>query len=43
MDTVTLERRIAALPETVFGFLTDREQWLSWMGADGSFSFEPGG
>ncbi|MDX2564752.1 SRPBCC domain-containing protein [Streptomyces sp. TX20-6-3] len=43
MDTVTLERRIAARPETVFGFLTDREKWLSWMGADGSFSFEPGG
>ncbi|MGW6707990.1 SRPBCC family protein [Streptomyces sp. NPDC054956] len=43
MDTVTLERRIAARPETVFGFLTDREKWLSWMGADGTFAFEPGG
>ncbi|MFC9390084.1 SRPBCC family protein [Streptomyces venezuelae] len=43
MDTVTLERRIAARPETVFGFLTDREKWLSWMGEDGSFAFEPGG
>ncbi|WP_432188123.1 SRPBCC family protein [Streptomyces sp. Tue6028] len=42
-DTVTLERRIAARPETVFGFFTDREKWLSWMGADGTFSFEPGG
>lgn len=42
-DTVTLERRIAARPETVFGFFTDREKWLSWMGADGVFSFEPGG
>ncbi|MFF3216270.1 SRPBCC domain-containing protein [Streptomyces sp. NPDC002886] len=43
MDTVTLERRIAARPETVFGFLTDRDKWLSWMGGDGAFSFEPGG
>lgn len=43
MDTVTLERRIAARPETVFGFLTDREKWLSWMGADGTFTFEPEG
>jgi uncharacterized protein YndB with AHSA1/START domain len=42
-DTVTLERRIAARPETVFGFFTDRAKWLSWMGADGVFSFEPGG
>ncbi|MET9854686.1 SRPBCC domain-containing protein [Streptomyces sp. NPDC006450] len=43
MDTVTLERRIAARPETVFGLFSDREKWLSWMGADGAFSFEPGG
>ncbi|MFG2868834.1 SRPBCC domain-containing protein [Streptomyces zaomyceticus] len=42
-DTVTLERHIAARPETVFGFFTDRKKWLSWMGADGTFSFEPGG
>lgn len=33
MDTVTLERRIASRPETLFAFLTDREKWLSWMGA----------
>ncbi|TDT97955.1 uncharacterized protein YndB with AHSA1/START domain [Streptomyces sp. 846.5] len=42
-DTLTLERRIAARPETVFSFFTDRERWLSWMGKDGEFSFEPGG
>ncbi|MET8536888.1 SRPBCC domain-containing protein, partial [Streptomyces sp. NPDC005065] len=40
---VTVERRIAARPETVFSFFTDREKWLSWMGKDGEFSFEPGG
>ena len=42
-DVVTLERHIAARPETVFSFFTDREKWLSWMGKDGEFSFEPGG
>ncbi|MEU7702785.1 SRPBCC domain-containing protein [Streptomyces sp. NPDC039028] len=43
MDTVTLERRIAAGPETVFGLFVDRAKWLSWMGVDGTFDFEPGG
>ncbi|MBT2468531.1 SRPBCC domain-containing protein [Streptomyces sp. ISL-66] len=42
-DTVTLERHITARPESVFAFLSDREKWLSWMGTDGTFSFEPGG
>ncbi|MFD5148170.1 SRPBCC domain-containing protein [Streptomyces sp. NPDC058401] len=37
MDTVTLERRIRASPETVFAFFTDREKWLSWMDADDAF------
>ena len=42
-DQVTLERRIAARPETVFSFFTDRDRWLSWMGKDGDFAFAPGG
>lgn len=42
-DAVTVERRIAARPETVFSFFTDRDKWLSWMGKDGEFCFEPGG
>ncbi|MFF4042897.1 SRPBCC family protein [Streptomyces sp. NPDC001816] len=42
-NAVTVERRIAARPETVFSFFTDRDRWLSWMGKDGEFSFEPGG
>ncbi|MFB7620078.1 SRPBCC domain-containing protein [Kitasatospora sp. NPDC056181] len=42
-DQVVLERWIAARPETVFSFFTDREKWLSWMGRDGEFSFAPGG
>ncbi|MFF1867343.1 SRPBCC domain-containing protein [Streptomyces sp. CB03911] len=40
---VTVERRIAARPETVFSFFTDRDRWLSWMGKDGDFAFTPGG
>ena len=43
VNEVTLERLIAARPETVFSFFTDRDKWLSWMGAEGTFSFEPGG
>jgi uncharacterized protein YndB with AHSA1/START domain len=43
VNVVTLERRIAARPETVFAFFTDRDKWLSWMGTEGQFSFEPGG
>ncbi|WP_316766177.1 SRPBCC family protein [Streptomyces sasae] len=42
-NVVTVERTIAARPETVFSFFTDRDRWLSWMGEDGEFSFEPGG
>jgi uncharacterized protein YndB with AHSA1/START domain len=42
-DQVTVERRIAARPETVFSFFTDRDRWLSWMGVDGQFAFQPGG
>lgn len=41
--SVTLERRIAARPETVFSFFTDRDRWLSWMGESGDFAFTPGG
>lgn len=40
---VTVERHIAARPETVFSFFTDRDKWLSWMGSDGEFIFERGG
>ncbi|GAA3782338.1 SRPBCC family protein [Streptomyces chiangmaiensis] len=42
-NVVTVERLIAARPETVFSFFTDRDRWLSWMGEDGEFRFEPGG
>ncbi|MGW1888969.1 SRPBCC family protein [Streptomyces sp. NPDC002004] len=42
-NVVTVERHIAARPETVFSFFTDRDKWLSWMGEDGEFDFRPGG
>ncbi|WP_328923805.1 SRPBCC domain-containing protein [Streptomyces sp. NBC_00190] len=42
-DVVTLERHIAARPETVFSFFIERDKWLAWMGKDGEFTFEPGG
>ncbi|MGW2936445.1 SRPBCC family protein [Streptomyces sp. NPDC055722] len=42
-DEVTVERLIAARPETVFSFFTDRDKWLCWMGGDGEFDFRPGG
>ncbi|MFC5219770.1 SRPBCC family protein [Streptomyces coerulescens] len=40
---VMIERLIAARPETVFSFFTDRDKWLSCMGRSGEFVFEPGG
>ncbi|QDO01704.1 SRPBCC domain-containing protein [Streptomyces sp. RLB3-17] len=40
---VTVERHIAARPEIVFSFFTDRDKWLSWMGREGGFVFAPGG
>ncbi|WP_371670168.1 SRPBCC domain-containing protein [Streptomyces sp. NBC_00289] len=42
-NLATVERLIAARPETVFSFFTDRAKWLSWMGRDGAFDFSPGG
>ncbi|MFD7258296.1 SRPBCC domain-containing protein [Streptomyces sp. NPDC059874] len=42
-DVVTLERHIAARPETVFSFFAESDKWLAWMGKDGEFAFEPGG
>ncbi|MEV7616587.1 SRPBCC domain-containing protein [Streptomyces sp. NPDC089799] len=43
VEPVTLERRIAARPRTVFSFFAEDDKWLAWMGRDGEFAFEPGG
>jgi uncharacterized protein YndB with AHSA1/START domain len=44
-ETETLEHevRIAAEPETVFGFFTDPLKMVQWMGADATLDPRPGG
>lgn len=40
---ITFERRIRALPETVFAFFTDEEKYAKWMGVEASLDPVPGG
>jgi uncharacterized protein YndB with AHSA1/START domain len=40
---VTVERRVAASPATVFSFFTDRERWLRWQGIDATIEPFAGG
>jgi Activator of Hsp90 ATPase homolog 1-like protein len=40
---VTVERRVAASPATVFSFFTDRDRWLRWQGVDATIEPVPGG
>jgi uncharacterized protein YndB with AHSA1/START domain len=40
---VTVERRVAASPATVFSFFTDQERWLRWQGVDAIIEPVPGG
>jgi uncharacterized protein (TIGR02453 family) len=40
---VTVERWIAAAPETVFSFFCDRGRWLSWQGVTAETDPRPGG
>lgn len=42
-DTLVIERRIKARPETVFSFLTDQDLWLEWKGVFGQIDASPGG
>src|SRR5213080_2708377 len=37
------ELRIAARPETVFGYFTDPEKMVQWMGAEATLDPRPGG
>lgn len=41
--TVEIERRIAAAPETVFGYLIDPERFRRWQGVDAELDPRPGG
>jgi uncharacterized protein YndB with AHSA1/START domain len=43
VSDVTILRRIAAAPATVFSFFTDAERWVSWQGVDGEIDAQPGG
>ena len=43
MSEVTITRRIAAAPATVFSFFTDAQRWISWQGVDGVVDAQPGG
>ncbi|MGH2491721.1 MAG: SRPBCC family protein [Candidatus Limnocylindria bacterium] len=40
---ITLERRIAAPPETVFTYFTDPERYRQWQGCDAELDARPGG
>jgi uncharacterized protein YndB with AHSA1/START domain len=42
-DVVELEVRIAARPEVVFSFFTDREKMIQWKGVEASLDARPGG
>jgi uncharacterized protein YndB with AHSA1/START domain len=43
VSDVTILRRIAAAPDTVFSFFTDAERWITWQGVDGEVDAQPGG
>ncbi len=42
-DVVTREIRVSARPETIFGFLTDPERMVRWMGKDVQLEPHAGG
>ncbi len=43
METVEVEVRIAAAPETVFDFLVDPDRFIQWMGRSVELDPRPGG
>jgi len=42
-DTLEIERRIAARPETVFSFFVDPERYRKWQGIEAELDPRPGG
>jgi uncharacterized protein YndB with AHSA1/START domain len=42
-DTIELERRIDAPPDTVFAFFTDSEKYRQWQGLEAELDPRPGG
>src|SRR5436853_625851 len=43
MEAFEHEIRVAARPETVFGFFTDPRKLVQWMGAEATLDPRPGG
>lgn len=43
VDAVEVEVRIAASPETVFGFFTEPDRMIQWMGRSAQLDPRPGG
>jgi uncharacterized protein YndB with AHSA1/START domain len=42
-STITVERRVAAPPATVYAYLTDSDRWAQWQGAEATVDARPGG
>lgn len=42
-EPLRVERRIAASPEAVFGYLTTSQQWSKWQGTATTIDARPGG
>lgn len=42
-ETIEVERRIAARPETIFAYFTDPERFCLWQGVDAELDPRPGG
>ena len=42
-DTIELERRIEASPDTVFAYFTDAEKYMQWQGVEAELDPRPGG
>jgi uncharacterized protein YndB with AHSA1/START domain len=42
-DTIEIERRINARPETVFEFFTDADKYRRWQGVEAELDARPGG
>jgi uncharacterized protein YndB with AHSA1/START domain len=42
-DTIELERRIEAPPDTVFAYFTDADKYMQWQGVEAELDPRPGG
>jgi len=42
-DSIIVEKRIAAPPDTVYAYLTDAQRWARWQGVSATVQAKPGG